>query len=735
MGTLAVWLLSHAEAFASPAPQSDKETLITAQHMKSNQAAGIITAIGKVEISHEGYILHADKVTYNQKTDVMSAKGHVALLMPSGEVEFADEEEITGDMKQAFARNIGIIFPDNSRLAARSVQRYDGRYVVADKGMYTACNVCKDNPDKAPLWQLRAKQIVHDNVAHDLYYHDATIDFAGLPVIYTPYLSGPDPTVTRRQGLLTVTPGDTTNLGTFIKIPYYFDIAPNIDAVIAPTFSRKDTAQFAGQYRQRFRHGNLKLDGSFTHTDLISEVGDNKGKQWRGGLIGSFLYNINNIWRVGTDVAFVSDKSYFLRYQINSFDRLTNRAYVEGFKGRNYAALNTYYFQDLRPGAQPAQPFVLPEARFSALGEPGKTFGGRWSLDGNILATSRDNKNIAISQQGPNTRRFVINGGWERQFVSDTGLVSTLSGLARANTYWADNVVNTDGSGSRYNNVVYAQPFAQATIVTRYPIGRRGDGYQQLLDPIVAFTAAPAIKPDKHQPLEDSLDVEFDETNLFSPNRFTGNDLIEGGSRAVYGLRHSVTGDSGARVEMFVGQSYSFNNNPAFPGLSGLRDHASDYVGRIDFMPTDWLNLNYGGRFDHSSFASQRQDAVLSVGTPIFRPYARYISAYQTETTGIVDQVRQATFGFDSHFARYWGIHLDHTQAFDPQPGPRNSNLTVSYTDECFIFGITAQHTEVNRADINSGTSVVFHLYLKNIGGVHTDTAGSTNFASQFAEY
>ncbi len=116
--------------------------------------------------------------------------------------------------------------------------------------------------------------------------------------------------------------------------------------------------------------------------------------------------------------------------------------------------------------------------------------------------------------------------------------------------------------------------------------------------------------PTSRQPIEDSLDVEFDETNLFSPNRFTGTDLIEGGSRATYGLRQAITTNSGMRVDMFGGQSYDFTQNSDFPGQSGLRDHASDYVGRMDFLPTEWLNANYGFRLDHSTFTPQSQDAL-----------------------------------------------------------------------------------------------------------------------------
>jgi LPS-assembly protein len=729
-------LAALSPAHAVTPDERKKETLISAKQMTSDQTTGIVTAMGHVEIMHGDYILHADKVTYNQKTGVMRAEGHVALLAPTGEVQFADQEEITGDMRQAFAENIGILFPDSSRLSANVSQRYEGRWMVANKGIYTACNVCKENPDQPPLWQLRGDTIVHDNVEHDIYYHDATVDFAGLPVFYTPYLSMPDPTVDRRQGFLMPTPGVNPNIGSFVKVPYYFDISADKDAILAPTFSTKDALQLGGEYRERFDQGMLQFDGSFTHADLISDTGADEGYQWRGDLFGKFIYDINNVWRAGTDVAFASDKSYLERYNIpGGGDELTNRVYLEGFQGRDYGNITSYYFEDLRPGPEPVEPLVLPQATFNALGEPGQAFGGRWSLDGGMLATERNNSGQALAEQGPDTRRLSLDGGWERRFVSNTGLVTTLSGLLRTDAYSADNVINPV-TNAVYNNVLFARQFEQANVVTSYPIGRRGDGYDQMIEPIVAFTGAPVVHTRADQPIEDSLDVEFDETNLFSPNRYTGTDLIEGGSRATYGLRHDITTDDGMRVDIFGGQSYDFSRNN-FTDLTGLEDKISDYVGRIDFIPAKWLSINYGARLSHDDFSPQQQDATLTFGAPIFRPSLQYISAYQLDpTTNLIDQLEQGTFGFTSNFAKYWTLSGSHTQAFEPQPGPRNSTMTLNYGDECLMAGVTATYTDTDRLDVSSGFSVIFHIYLRNIGGIHDDSGGpAVSYPAQFRQY
>jgi LPS-assembly protein len=711
---------------APPKSGADNETLITATSMNSDQATGVVTATGKVEIARAGYILHADKIYYYQKTGVMRAEGHVALLTPSGEVQFSDLEEITGDMKQAFAENIAILFPDNSRLVAKTAQRYEGRYLVADKAVYTACN-CPADPAEPPLWQVRGKQIIQDNVEHDIYYHDATIDFFGVPAFYTPYFSAPDPSVKRRQGLLTVSPGYTPNLGELVRVPYYFDIAPNTDATLTTTFSTKDKAQLGGEFRHRLQNGNILLSGSFTNAQLINDQGVNEGDKWRGHIFGKAIYNIDNVWRAGTDIQLASDKSYLQRYNYSSATDLTNRLYVEGFKGRNYGVVNTYAFQDLRPGAQTVQPLVLPQASFSALGEPGKTWGGRWSVDGNMLVTSRDNSNQDINRQGPNTRRLYVGSGWQRQLISTTGLLTTISGLARVDTESADNVISPNATGKAYDNVFRAHQFEQANLTLRYPLARSGRGYQHLLEPIASITAAPAIHRDSKQPIEDSKDIQFDETNLFASNRFTGYDLIEGGSRAVYGLRNAITGNDGERIDIFGGESYSFTKNHSFTPNSGLQTRASDYVGRLELAPVDWITLNYGFRYDQKTLSSRRQDLLVSTGAPVFHPYFHYISGDVTDTNGIITTNEEGIIGFDSVFNKYWHLHAEHTQAFSPQPGPRKSSASISYVDECYILGVSLSHDDLDRADISSGTSIMFHMFLKNIGGVHTDSYTPTN--------
>ena len=78
---------------------------------------------------------------------------------------------------------------------------------------------------------------------------------------------------------------------------------------------------------------------------------------------------------------------------------------------------------------------------------------------------------------------------------------------------------------------------------------------------MVSVNLAPTFGNTRKIPNEDSSDFEFDETNLFEPDRFPGLDRIDTGSRVAYGLRFSSLGPRATEFSGIFGQSYSFTEN------------------------------------------------------------------------------------------------------------------------------------------------------------------------------
>ena len=196
----------------------------SSDQMDMDNDLGIITARGNVEVVHEDRTLIADVISYNQKLDVLTATGNVTMLEPSGDVMFAARMELDGDFKNGIVNDIRMILSDRSRLAANGGRRIDGDLDLR-KAVYSPCNLCADDPTRPPLWQIKAIRVFHDSSRKVVEYTDAWLEIAGVPVLYTPFLTHPDPTVKRESGLLTPIFGSSSDLGTTFKTPYFWNIS------------------------------------------------------------------------------------------------------------------------------------------------------------------------------------------------------------------------------------------------------------------------------------------------------------------------------------------------------------------------------------------------------------------------------------------------------------------------------------------------------------------------------
>src|SRR3546814_21740 len=194
------------------------------------------------------------------------------------------------------------------------------------------CSSDLEDPTRAPRWQIKAVRVVHDQEEQLIQYEDAWMEIFGVPIAYTPYFEHPDPTVDRKSGFLSPTFGISDDLGFTVETPYYFNIAPDKDATLAPLVMTKQSVVLIGEYRQRFTEGQIDLGGSATVADR-----DGRQDQFRGHIESTGQFDIDDDWRWGFDVNRVTDKTYLRFYNFDSEKNLTNRAFAEGFDGRNYA--------------------------------------------------------------------------------------------------------------------------------------------------------------------------------------------------------------------------------------------------------------------------------------------------------------------------------------------------------------------------------------------------------------
>ncbi|MBL4667273.1 MAG: LPS-assembly protein LptD, partial [Sneathiella sp.] len=314
---------------ASPAAQTSSpsnfnaQSLFTADEIRYDRATETVTAAGHVEIVQGDRVLKADKVIYNVTEDKINAIGNVVLLEPSGDVLFADSVELFNELKTGAIRDIRILFTDNSRLAAQSAVRVDENKTIMNKAVYSTCNLCETDRNAAPLWQIKSSKVVHDKLDQTISYENAVLEFYGVPLVYMPYFSHPDPTVTRDSGFLAPSAFVSSTLGYGATIPYYYVISDDKDMTITPTITTDEGVQIATEYRQAFETGEMALDGSLTYVDVRDPSNVKTGDQeFQGHLRGVGEFEFRKDWKWGFDFFTTTTDTYLDKYDISSLDSL-----------------------------------------------------------------------------------------------------------------------------------------------------------------------------------------------------------------------------------------------------------------------------------------------------------------------------------------------------------------------------------------------------------------------------
>lgn len=674
---------------------TDQPLNFTADEVTHNRDLGVVTASGNVEIVHGGRTLYADSITYNERQDLIAASGNIRLLEESGDVIFADYMELTSDMRDGVMKSLRILLADRSRIAAVEARRTDANRHEMDRAVYSPCETCRKDPSRPLLWQVKAVRVVHDVERQTIEYKDAWLELGGIPVAYTPYFSHPDPTVKRRTGFLAPNAGNSTFFGAFVQTPFFWDLGPNQDMTLTPLLTTKEGGGVGGEYR--FLGQESMVKGKFS-----GALNDNA--TFRGHIDMKGRVNLNDTWRSGLDAQAASDDTYMRQYRYQNQPMLTTRAYTEGFRGRNYMAANAYAFQDLRADVSTARtPLVLPMVEYSHVGEP-RGGGGRTRMDANMLAFTRTG--------GTDVRRLSIAPGWDLPYVGPAGDIYKLSLTVRGDLYHV-NGHEYAGRGDSFNGTV-GRVHPEGAFEWRYPFVRRYGTVSEVLEPITSLVVSPNGGNPVRIPNEDSREIELDETNLFTGRRYPGLDRVDGGARFNYGLRWGLLGDKGGSTTVLLGQSVRARADDTYNEGTGLEDHLSDYVARINVRPIRFVNLDYRARVDKNNFSPVRSELSAAIGPRALSLGGTYYFFDKTRNSEFPAQEQLALFA-NSQIARNWSVRFSSLQDLHAND-LRALNLVGAYEDECFIMALTAQRSFFYDRDLKADDSIVARLTFKTLG-------------------
>jgi LPS-assembly protein len=637
---------------------NDGQMLVQAVEVDYDYNNSRVSAVGNVQMFYNGTSIEADKVIYDQKTKRLHAEGNIRMTDAEGKITYANIMDLSDDYRDGFVDSLHVDTADQTRMAATRADRSNGNYTVFENGVYTACAPCKDDPKKPPLWQVKGARIIHDQMDKMLYFENAQLEFFGVPAAYMPYFSTPDPTVKRKSGFLM--PGFTTDTtyGYGVDIPYYWAIAPDYDATFTPRFTTDQGVLLQAEFRQRLANGSYQIRAyGIDQQDPGAFAGQSGDRTFRGGVEAKGEFALNDKWVWGWEGVALTDYMMLSDYRLaqykdplQSFLTLPTEAvsqlYLTGVGNRSYFDARSIYYLSLS-GNQSQVPVVAPVVDYSNVINH-SVLGGEVSYKTNFTNLTRDTaafdpitsaalgnsscvttasadpaKSIVpancLLRGMPGTyTRFTAEADWRRSFTDSAGEIWTPFASIRADAINAD--ISNQPGVSNFLPVGDTQALRVMPTVGleyRYPFINVQPWGTTTLEPIAQVIIRPNETYAGKLPNEDSQSMTFDTSNLFSVDKFSGYDRVEGGGRANVGVSATTQFDRGGSVNVLFGQSYQLFGLNSFAVAdvtntavdSGLQNAKSDYVGSVSYSPNRTYTFSVRTRLDEQTLEVNRFEA------------------------------------------------------------------------------------------------------------------------------
>lgn len=703
-------------------PAAGTKVDVDADKITYDPKTEIAVATGTVKIVYGPYTLTATKVSYDQKNDIFKANGSVELTEPNGNVLQSDMAEINQRFKEGFARHVKALLNNNVTITANYAKRTADGMTIYEKASYTACRDCKTRFGQ-PLWVIDTTKTVHDANKKNLYHYNPTLKIGGVPVFYLPYAEQPDPTVTRRTGLLPPNFQHGKYYGFGVITPYFVTLGNSADLTISPMLTTKQGPVMDVEYRQRTKTGQFDVRGYGVHQFTRYDRPDDQ--KWRGAIASKGEFEPAPGWSYGWDGTLTSDYKFLDHYDFNNSELITSSAHLTDINDRTYFNARALNFQTTITGQdQDEIPYALPYVDSEYTLE-NAVMGGELSFKWNAYSLRQDDwaTPFATVNHPTDQTRATASMRWQRQMISDIGTVFTPFANARGDIYINNNLPDAAAPGGIRSSDTTTRLLPSAGFDLRMPFIANYESGQSILTPVVQAVAATNEKKTNLIGNEDAISVNFDSSSLFLEDRFTGLDRYEGGARANVGLMYSYLADDGGSASLSLGESFHLGGTNSFDSEvnSGLSGRKSDLVGSASWQPNSNFGISYQARVREDLSRINTQEAYANFLLGNLNANLGYFDLAAEPTAGRVKRMQfvnaNAGYKLDEAWRLFGGLSYDLEK-------DRFASKYAGIAFDCDCMSASLTYVE-------SGNGTVADPYDKQIRfAIELATIGATKFSS-----
>lgn len=653
-----------------------------------------LIAEGNVEALSGQTRLKAAKVIYDRSNDRLTLEGPITVIEGERIVVLADSGDLDAGLENGLLRGARMVLDQQVQLAANRIDRIGGRYTQLYKTAATSCRVCDDGTP--PLWQIRAKRVVHDQQERQLYFDNAQLRIYDVPVLWFPYLRLPDPTLDRATGFLIPSFKQTSRLGLGMKVPYFVTIGDHRDLTITPYLS-PETRTLELRYRQAFRRGNIELNGAISNDTLGPD-------SRRAYLFGTGRFFLPREFQLTFDIEMTSDDAYLLDYDYSDKDRLDSEIAITRTRRDEFIRGSLTGYQTLRASESNATlPTIIGDLTYERRFVPGLLGGEmRLGLEANSRFRSSDDPTDGI---GRDVSRVSTDLFWIRNWGLAYGVQAAVTGGVSVDSF---RILQDDTFDGDLTEVV-----PQAAVTLRWPlIKASASGTVHLLEPVAMLGWTGGSRRDL--PNDESTRVEFDEGNLLSLSRFPAPDRRERGVVAAYGVNWMRQAPGGLQTNLMLGQIWRADQDPDFSQSSGLSGQSSDLLVAGQIKTADGLSVAARTLYD-GGLSLSKAEARLLWQQQAFSLGAAYI---WLGTDLAEDRLStQSEWSLDGTYriSRHWtgSANLRYDVARDETA---EAGVGLRYRNECVELNLSLSRRFTASAIVEPSTDIGFTVAIRGFG-------------------
>jgi LPS-assembly protein len=570
-------------------PERDSAKFLEADHIQGEQDHNLV-ATGNVRLRQLGATIRADRLDYYGDEQLAVATGRVRL---ERETDAATGPRLTYHLDNDTGEMDSPVFEFAKTPERRVASRGQATRALLEEDQksrlfqaeYTSCPAPRDD------WFLRVRELEIDSSRNLAVAHDAAVFFLGVPILYSPWLSFPLDNK-RKSGFLAPTFGTSGKSGFDASLPYYWNIAENLDATITPKVFTKRGFQLAEEFRYLEPKFFGQVDGEFLPRDRIAER-DRYFLGWH------HTHQLWTGWGAAVNAQMVSDSAYFrdlsTKIALTSQTNLPREAIVVYNNDVWSASARVLGYQTLQDPLGPAVPIpynILPQ--LLASGSKQNVAGFDWQF-----ASELSNFRHPVLVNG---QRLIAYPSASYPLRQSYGYVIPKIGYHFTRYNLQDNATGLD-SASRGLPIMSLDAGLYFDRPTTW--GERA--FEQTLEPRLFYLNVP-FKDQTRLPNFTTAESDFNFQRFFTENRFVGGDRIGDANQLTIALTSRLI-ESTTGLERFkagLGQVQYFRPPRVTLGAAPTEAKSSDILGFAASQMSSSVSVEAGWQYTPNLSRSEK---------------------------------------------------------------------------------------------------------------------------------